>query len=126
MIRRPPGPTLTVPLFPYSTLFRSFHGPDSTRHATVWLVLPPGRLLWRYRFQADLWMGRYSGHPSASTELRYTESFWAACGRCATARKDSGSGRQVRSEEHTSELQSLMRISYAVFCLKNKQHNTTH
>src|SRR3546814_6644998 len=32
----------------------------------------------------------------------------------------------VRSEEHTSELQSLMRISYAVFCLKKKKHNTTH
>src|SRR3546814_6830586 len=31
---------------------------------------------------------------------------------------------QVRSEEHTSELQSLMRISYAVFCLKKKKHNT--
>src|SRR3546814_5277681 len=34
-------------------------------------------------------------------------------------------GRADRSEEHTSELQSLMRISYAVFCLKNKQHYTT-
>src|SRR3546814_8030564 len=33
---------------------------------------------------------------------------------------------QVRSEEHTSELQSLMRISYAVFCLKNTKTNTTH
>src|SRR3546814_7618190 len=36
------------------------------------------------------------------------------------------SDRQARSEEHTSELQSLMRISYAVFCLKNKKYNTIH
>src|SRR3546814_4908312 len=35
-------------------------------------------------------------------------------------------GEQVRSEEHTSELQSLMRISYAVFCLKKKKHKTVH
>src|SRR3546814_7022021 len=35
-------------------------------------------------------------------------------------------GRHLRSEEHTSELQSLMRISYAVFCLKKKQRHTTH
>src|SRR3546814_8963587 len=34
--------------------------------------------------------------------------------------------RQARSEEHTSELQSLMRISYAVFCLKKKKHNQSH
>src|SRR3546814_4785123 len=42
----------------------------------------------------------------------------ASCARCATFR---GCGRARRSEEHTSELQSLMRISYAVFCLKKKQ-----
>src|SRR3546814_10320774 len=42
--------------------------------------------------------------------------------RSRSARGQSGSGRRVdRSEEHTSELQSLMRISYAVFCLKKKQ-----
>src|SRR3546814_6472968 len=37
----------------------------------------------------------------------------------------AGGAEQVRSEEHTSELQSLMRISYAVFCLKKKTHNKT-
>src|SRR3546814_4136023 len=42
-------------------------------------------------------------------------------------RKAAEARGEIRSEEHTSELQSLMRISYAVFCLKkNKQHNTTH
>src|SRR3546814_1995150 len=51
--------------------------------------------------------------------------------RCATLRGIAASGvllqtvpRTIRSEEHTSELQSLMRISYAVFCLNKKNHNT--
>src|SRR3546814_1281975 len=39
--------------------------------------------------------------------------------------QQGNAGRGLRSEEHTSELQSLMRISYAVFCLKKKKHNTT-
>src|SRR3546814_4700069 len=43
---------------------------------------------------------------------------------CLRDEKDGIVGRQHRSEEHTSELQSLMRISYAVFCLKKKTHNT--
>src|SRR3546814_1034485 len=49
------------------------------------------------------------------------------CGRFAIARADHGGHLQARrSEEHTSELQSLMRISYAVFCLKKKKtYNTT-
>src|SRR3546814_2647383 len=41
-------------------------------------------------------------------------------------RRPSGRSRQDRSEEHTSELQSLMRISYAVFCLKKKKKDNTH
>src|SRR3546814_10801722 len=44
-------------------------------------------------------------------------------GRSSPARACAGRGRTVRSEEHTSELQSLMRISYAVFCLKKKNSN---
>src|SRR3546814_11381365 len=44
--------------------------------------------------------------------------------RAARARRFLGRERRVRSEEHTSELQSLMRISYAVFCLKKKNKNT--
>src|SRR3546814_9260159 len=60
---------------------------------------------------------------------------YAAGNKARLVRFDKGTGKQheYRSEEHTSELQSLMRISYAVFCLKkkikttakNKQHNTT-
>src|SRR3546814_2177239 len=44
-------------------------------------------------------------------------------GELLELRGDAGIDRPVRSEEHTSELQSLMRISYAVFCLKKKNHN---
>src|SRR3546814_7779102 len=46
------------------------------------------------------------------------------CGSFANASKRSAWPRIARSEEHTSELQSLMRISYAVFCLKKKKHHT--
>src|SRR3546814_9546954 len=63
---------------------------------------------------------------------RQREGGAARFGRCSTAGGDMGQAefrpdnpaiRGKRSEEHTSELQSLMRISYAVFCLKKKKHN---
>src|SRR3546814_10535926 len=55
-------------------------------------------------------------------ELRQAEkkSAWLTIGRYRGPRQDAGRRRRYRSEEHTSELQSLMRISYAVFCLKKK------
>src|SRR3546814_10889320 len=49
-----------------------------------------------------------------------------AIGSTASAAAPDQTGREIRSEEHTSELQSLMRISYAVFCLKKKIHNTNN
>src|SRR3546814_9960186 len=97
MIRRPPRSTRTDTLFPYTTLFRS---DDEQRRAR--LQQSPGRAVG-------------GGLPAAQ----------ARTGRGAAVRH-RGSGRegQSRSEEHTSELQSLMRISYAVFCLKTKTiHN---
>src|SRR3546814_10364706 len=47
---------------------------------------------------------------------------WKRCPVCSRRRRTGGANR-TRSEEHTSELQSLMRISYAVFCLKKKKEN---
>src|SRR3546814_4213370 len=92
MIRRPPRSTRTDTLFPYTTLFRS----------------PGGR----YRAAR-----RPAAHP-----LRTPRS--AHGGGNQHERPHLLFGRQYlhagRSEEHTSELQSLMRISYAVFCLKKK------
>src|SRR3546814_4193881 len=115
MIRRPPRSTRTDTLFPYTTLFRSPSGHnggaparDEPRHAGR--LLRAGKRACRRR--------RGGGGPAAG-------------GSTCTARA-AGKSRQGanafalepaegwRSEEHTSELQSLMRISYAVFCLKKK------
>src|SRR3546814_6619059 len=92
MIRRPPRSTRTDTLFPYTTLFRSYAG-----------FLQAG-----YKF-------------SLSDTISVDGMVGARLTR--TDREIAGSGRVTdpRSEEHTSELQSLMRISYAVFCLKKKK-----
>src|SRR3546814_3231825 len=95
MIRRPPRSTRTDTLFPYTTLFRSVR---------------------------DALHDRYGGHPG----LAWRDDgdgpnpypgllAWADRIVC------SADSVNMRSEEHTSELQSLMRISYAVFCLKKKK-----
>src|SRR3546814_5814080 len=90
MIRRPPRSTRTDTLFPYTTLFRS-DGPTPTTE----IARGPGA---RPR----------PGCCARLTSPPLPGSFGAAGHRAG------------RSEEHTSELQSLMRISYAVFCLKKK------
>src|SRR3546814_2311479 len=103
MIRRPPRSTRTDTLFPYPTLFRSpeFRPGDTIR---VGVRVVEGE---RTRVQA------YEGVCIARANRGLGSSF--------TVRKISfGEGVERRSEEHTSELQSLMRISYAVFCLKKK------
>src|SRR3546814_6478559 len=105
MIRRPPRSTRTDTLFPYTTLFRSRRaGAGAGRLAPV----RPRRLPCR---QADTGVLRLGGE-----QLRRA----AAAGLLRPP-------RAVRSEEHTSELQSLMRISYAVFCLtKKRQSHALH
>src|SRR3546814_979143 len=98
MIRRPPRSTRTDTLFPYTTLFRSRDDIGSLvdrPHRDV----PFGSVKARGRTAPD-------GRPDA--------------GRAASG--TSGRRPRSRSEEHTSELQSLMRISYAVFCLKKKKN----
>src|SRR3546814_15590000 len=94
MTRRPPRSTRTDTRFPYTTLFRS--------------------LGWRYRRAHDhqeVLGGMKSG--TDWTKVKQTRlSRWKFLGWTAGS---------ARSEEHTSELQSLMRISYAVFCLKKKK-----
>src|SRR3546814_7188730 len=97
MIRRPPRSTRTDTLFPYTTLFRSHPFPAAR-------IRPVDR---RRAFPADpLW----ADEPGP---------------RAGDARDEPRAGARPRSEEHTSELQSLMRISYAVFCLKKKKKQTT-
>src|SRR3546814_6103454 len=97
MIRRPPISTRTDTLFPYTTLFRS----SAPRHVS---------------------------------SISLTKEAATSCPRRLSrkTRSDSVTARNIpiasrpRSEEHTSELQSLMRISYAVFCLKKKKKQTNN
>src|SRR3546814_5272698 len=96
MIRRPPRSTRTDTLFPYTTLFRSLGADDQQ-------VVGGDRITDRAQAVAV-----HAGHRPAAV---------------------GGADRRravPRSEEHTSELQSLMRISYAVFCLKKKTNTKKH
>src|SRR3546814_10571290 len=99
MIRRPPRSTRTDTLFPYTTLFRSFR---AQRHAE--------RADRSLRAVADAAEEDVAGVGIAGHAARVRAG--GDAGGVAAAR--------IRSEEHTSELQSLMRNSYAVFCLKKK------
>src|SRR3546814_6651974 len=108
MIRLPPRSTRTETLFPYTTLFRSWHlhSVVGTWVLLTYLVMSLTGLWWSYGWYRD------------------AVNDWAAAG---AARAEVPAGRRdCRSEEHTSELQSLMRISYAVFCLKKKNTHRTH
>src|SRR3546814_8195486 len=105
MIRRHPRSTRTDTLFPYTTLFRSAGLPALTRSSAArggracgGLQMPVVR---RRTAPAGRGRDRGSGVPTGPLVIRHVR----------------------RSEEHTSELQSLMRISYAVFCLNKKTYN---
>src|SRR3546814_10034713 len=93
MIRRPPRSTRTDTLFPYTTLFRSDYE--------------------QVRDVVDVWFDSGATHSfvlEARPDLAWPASLYL----------EGSDQHRGRSEEHTSELQSLMRISYAVFCLKKK------
>src|SRR3546814_6242196 len=122
MIRRPPRSTRTDTLFPYTTLFRSRSGGgrgagggDAGAAGAAGADIA-GAVMKEMRI----------AHPAATSEQ-------ARKSRCSSPEGEGGIGAVAlrlvgvmarvagwRSEEHTSELQSLMRISYAVFCLKKK------
>src|SRR3546814_7565768 len=109
MIRRPPISTRTDTLFPYTTLFRSAEGRTLHLHAgdAAARGLP-----------ADLRRRPAAGLPAAGKRAAHPDRPHALC------HLHRGDALLPRSEEHTSELQSLMRISYAVFCLQKKKHPT--
>src|SRR3546814_8433102 len=109
MIRRPPRSTRTDTLFPYTTLFRS--GVASA------VMLPESRKLG----SAGRW---YAGAARVGAGARLAENCRDRAGDLTCGLKARASMLAPRSEEHTSELQSLMRTSYAVFCLKKKKNNT--
>src|SRR3546814_9271966 len=119
MIRRPPRSTRTDTLFPYTTLFRSIeHVEAAARGAQprkgVDAAVVAGQ---DGKLGADIGSGIAPGGAAAIVAVE-------ARGIAPMAEKQLA-GAERRSEEHTSELQSLMRNSYAVFCLKKKkkQHN---
>src|SRR3546814_6505985 len=106
MNRRPPRATRTDTLFPYTTLFRSL-----PHHRAKHGAQPRCQARWS-RDRGTLGILRTAA-PAARQELDH------GLGAVADFQLPVDLP-QVRSEEHTSELQSLMRISYAVFCLKKK------
>src|SRR3546814_3437460 len=128
MIRRPPRSTRTDTLFPYTTLFRSLPWPrpiedDGRRLAASYanfLVINGAVLVPAYGDDADAAAADVIGQAFPGREIVPVP--------CRPLIWQNGSlhclTMQLRSEEHTSELQSLMRISYAVFCLKKKKKNT--
>src|SRR3546814_5697059 len=101
MIRRPPRSTRTDTLFPYTTLFRSARRIRTRKGPRRQDLRRDHRLRLQLR-----WRPRHASESGND------------------GRHDAARARRRRSEEHTSELQSLMRISYAVFCLKKKTYNT--
>src|SRR3546814_2960525 len=113
MIRRPPRSTRTDTLFPYTTLFRSVvaEGAVGLGHAVrVFALLHRVAAVVRRVEQFARQPGCHRGFAAI-----------ARGGDQPADRQRLGAvGPHLRSEEHTSELQSLMRISYAVFCLKKK------
>src|SRR3546814_5754230 len=113
MIRRPPRSTRTDTLFPYTTLFRS--AAFACRHREE---PASGERSLSGGVQAQIReAGKMQSQPRFGHDYQHiVAGFPCRCNGAARPRS--------RSEEHTSELQSLMRISYAVFCLKKK--NTQH
>src|SRR3546814_2330201 len=107
MIRRPPRSTPTDTLFPYTTLFRAS---TSSARTAEGLIFDPKRQPGIRRQPLDQRVAEQcAGRPHPARAL-------------VRKQRDARFGEHLRSrsEEHTSELQSLMRISYAVFCLKKK------
>src|SRR3546814_4788460 len=133
MIRRPPRSTRTDTLCPYTTLFRSYRATPVTsiygdtpsltgtvnaaglRNGDTLTAVTSGAAIWTSAAGATSDIGAYAvaGSGLAADSHNYNVTF-----------AQDAANATARSEEHTSELQSLMRISYAVFCLKKKNKTT--
>src|SRR3546814_5919493 len=121
MIRRPPRSTRTDTLFPYTTLFRS-SGEGAQRLAAELFLDVVGSIGVDHRERPHLHLVRPAWMPCPNPVDALKEG---ARGKHSHV-LDHDFGAAFRSEEHTSELQSLMRISYAVFCLKKKSKEHKH
>src|SRR3546814_1318123 len=105
MIRRPPRSKRTDTRLPSTTLFRSVEYAAAVERAGATVVLLPPT-------------------PGGADVLDRLDGLVLSGGEDVRPERYGGIPQPDRSEEHTSELQSLMRISYAVFCLKKKNHQT--
>src|SRR3546814_6214232 len=131
MIRRPPRSTRTDTLFPYTTLFRSpglavSAASLSTHVGPTWNYakhVAQGQLLGQCRDGKLLRYAQGRVFPSQSLRQHRAATNWHPTVHplLQSPPHQAQAKRPERSEEHTSELQSLMRISYAVFCLKKKK-----
>src|SRR3546814_2167312 len=122
MIRRPPRSTRTDTLFPYTTLFRSRQDLQVAQRSNSSrcpcgspTMRSPSHTSWPLT-QVEA-MREWKVVPSNGDHAHFDST--------SSRRTVNGVSSTSRSEEHTSELQSLMRISYAVFCLKKKNINRT-
>src|SRR3546814_10515079 len=118
MIRRPPRSTRTDTLFPFTTLFRSLRVDGDCADSSV------GERRDLIFLQGDQWRHHKRDTPSVkSGQLidRRLARTGGHDGHHIASIAQRGYRLGLRSEEHTSELQSLMRSSYAVFCLKKKK-----
>src|SRR3546814_9311376 len=118
MIRRPPRSTRTDTLFPYTTLFRSPHRAADHRQRAASVPLPENTVR---RSHAARGKPVYPRLPQSRSRTTYRSD--RAVGIFRHQLRTAYRCHESRSEEHTSELQSLMRISYAVFCLKKKTNS---
>src|SRR3546814_1147469 len=132
MRRRPPRSTRTDTRLPYTTLFRSKQAARSTGSGRIRWIWPPLSVTPRCCAPKDR-----TDSAKGSKAAPFRRFFWESSGAthrprilAMPTRIESNISRSAeltdvedvhRSEEHTSELQSLMRISYAVFCLKQKK-----
>src|SRR3546814_4519196 len=110
MIRRPPRSTRTDTLFPYTTLFRSIDAIEAVP----------------FSIDLDRICIDDAGRAFVLTIERGPEGHHSEKQNADDGTASDKLKHGKRSEEHTSELQSLMRISYAVFCLKKKNKNVTY
>src|SRR3546814_10276724 len=109
MIRRPPSATRPDTLFPYTTLFRSLVPYLTVERRGIAEARAASRTDFRIEAGDVYALHRHRIRRAADQSCKFNDFFVPAV---QLAKR--------RSEEHTSELQSLMRISYAVFCLKKK------
>src|SRR3546814_8624555 len=130
MIRLPPRSTRTDTLFPYTTLFRSRLGGDRVAgNLHCHLAADREDQAWRLSARGH---GKFDPGPGLRRQRAAAFDIHLRARRGARRLRGGAGGADlsglaadgIRSEEHTSELKSLMRISYAVFCLKKKKTNT--